>query len=184
MGAYAKAIVATKLIAKKDLNSIFHERMETEELLNMLKKWINLDLYEIIDDKDYVILKIDPTILRKNIKDFVLEQLDIIGDMKESTRKNTEILLDLIKDNKMEMEDINEYAYAHEYTAIRFFDYGCYNLRYLCPYLFIYCEGIEYLYEGKVSMEDFSDFSTYLHRLIRLYSKNPLKDAVILDFDA
>ena len=183
MGKYAKAVIATEIVVKKERRFFNHNRDTTDEVLKELEKIIDPDLYYVEENDDYVVLKLQLKVLRQNIKSFVLEQFELIGK-KTKIKESAEKILTLFEQDAFKIENLDDYIYEHEneYVGFNYFDGSGFNRRYLSD-LTLSFEGIMYLYEGKVSMEDFSDFSTYLHHLIRAYSKNPLKDTVILDFD-
>lgn len=90
MGKYAKAVIATEIVVKKERRFFNHNRDTTDEVLKELEKIINPDLYDVEENDDYVVLKLQSKVLRQNIKSFVLEQFELIGKktkIKESAEK-------------------------------------------------------------------------------------------------
>ena len=79
MGKYAKAVIATEIVVKKERRFFNHNRNTTDEVLKELEKIINPDLYDVEENDDYVVLKLQSKVLRQNIKSFVLEQFELIG---------------------------------------------------------------------------------------------------------
>ena len=72
MGKYAKAVIATEIVVKKERHLFNHNKDTTDEVLKELEKIINPDLYEVEENEDYVVLKLQSKVLRQNIKSFVL----------------------------------------------------------------------------------------------------------------
>ena len=165
MGKYAKAVIATEIVVKKERRFFNHNRDTTDEVLKELEKIIDPDLYDVEENDDYVVLKLQLKVLRQNIKSFVLEQFELIGK-KTKIKESAEKILTLFEQDAFKIENLDDYIYEHEneYVGFNYFDGSGFNRRYLSD-LTLSFEGIMYLYEGKVSMEDFSDFSTYLHQL-------------------
>lgn len=176
MGAFTKAMVAYELYVEKK-KEYGYEKFTKQEILTKLEKSLDLSLYEIREDDEVVLLKLKPDILKQNGKAFFLEQIKLYEGNSELL-KNTENFFDQMGEKTI-IEAIKEYT---PYMSIGIFDYGMWGVTYLDRELNIYWNGIFFLYEGKVIMECYVELSRYLHNLIRKTSQNPLRNAVVIDF--
>lgn len=176
MGAFTKAMVAYELYVEKK-KEYGYEEFTKQEILTKLEKSLDLSLYEIREDDEVVLLKLKPDILKQNGKAFFLEQIKLYEGNSELL-ENTENFFDQMGEKTI-IEAIKEYK---PYMSIGIFDYGMWGVTYLDRELNIYWNGIFFLYEGKVIMECYVELSRYLHNLIRKTSQNPLRNAVVIDF--
>lgn len=181
MGTYAKAMVALEIVVKKKQDRYFPIETPTDEIIEKMGEMINLELYNIYESKNEVDFILKEDIFRKNIKAFVLEQVKIF-DTDEEKSKEMEDMLNAIESNKVPIDEINDYKIQYNSLDLGIVDWGWPKYRYISG-LITQWKGFYYLYEGKAILEDDRFLSTYLHKLIRMCSDNPLKDTVVIDFD-
>lgn len=172
MGQYVYITIATRLIAKKSGNFYFGSKeYSAEEIKERLEETFCMDLYDVYENEEYVGFVLKNGILEKYLYDFLYEQsyqlfcgdqiraeLDLIKDMDE------EIILNMLRN-----EELNYFHYMN--FDVMKSDYLAYDLE-------IYSEGINYLSDGKIMMECYSELFQYINKIIRKSSHNPLKDTV------
>lgn len=183
MGTYAKVMVALEIVVKKKQDRYLPIETPTDEIVEKMGEMINLELYNIYESRNEVDFILKEDIFRKNIKAFVLEQVEIFNsDAKKVQVKDMDEMLTAIESEEVPLEKINEYRYQFNDIDLGIVDWGWPKYRYISG-LITQWKGFYYLYEGKAILEDDRFLSTYLHKLIRMCSDNPLKDTVVIDFD-
>ena len=94
MGTYAKAMVALEIVVKKKQDRYFPIETPTDEIIEKMGEMINLELYNIYESKNEVDFILKEDIFRKNIKAFVLEQVEIFNsDAKKVQVKDMDEML-------------------------------------------------------------------------------------------
>lgn len=183
MGTYTKVMVALEIVVKKKQDRYLPIETPIDEIIEKMGEMINLELYNIYETKNEVDFILKEDIFRKNIKAFVLEQVEIFNsDAKKVQVKDMEEMLTAIESNEVAIDEINDYKIPYNDLDLGIIDWGWPKYRYISG-LVTQWKGFYYLYEGKAILEDDRFLSTYLHKLIRMCSDNPLKDTVVIDFE-
>lgn len=172
MGQYVYITIATKIIARKTGKFYFGcKEYSVREIKDRLEETFCMDLYDIYENEEYVGFLLKKGILEKYLYDFLYEQSfhlfcgeQIRAELDQIKNIDEEIILDMFRN-----EELNYFHYMN--FDVMKSDYLAYDLE-------IYSEGINYLSDGKIYMECYSEFFQYINKMIRKSSSNPLKDTV------
>jgi len=168
MGTYLDIGIATKIYARKEDRWRSYSK---EEVLENLGKKIDLNIYNMTDEEDYVILDIKPEIFEKEIGNILSEQLKYCENAEEEMKK-----IDKLKGlSYNELIDI-----AEEKSMINFCLMEGADISYIADRIEVYCDFISILSEGKVFFECYYNMFNYIRNLLVATSKNPLKTAQII----
>lgn len=174
MGQYIGFGIATKITVKKANSRTWHLSTK-DELLEKLKKNIDLKIFDVTEDDDYLFLEIKHELFEKNIVQFISEQLhkideknyhDDLEELKELNGKSYEELLRKVHKGYFQFLEGNKFTNDVSYLINDGSD--------------CYADIIMYFCEGKAILECYSDLFTYIRNLIIKSSDNPLKEAAIV----
>ena len=143
-----------------------------DEILNVLGKYIDLELYEINEDEEDVKLVIKKDVFVNNLKTFLLEQRQLMPSDETETK-----LLELIdtRDYEHIMGEIHATTYFDLFETDGSIGYVLEDLD-----TRVYFKGLCYFTEGKAWLECYYELCVYLGNLIRRSTDNPLKGSVII----
>lgn len=163
--------IATRIVIEK-------EYWKTEEILESIKNEIDLSIYNVIDEENYIFLEMKKDIFEKNAVDFIKEQLSLIVD-KKGSKERIEELRNL--ENKS-YEELMEIANYKKYISFQFVE-GCRysnDISYIAKKFYAYADVVSYISDGKVFFECYSDIFYYLRKTIIANSKNPIRTAAVI----
>lgn len=181
MGAYLSCGIAKSIAIDKKQR--FCGKYEKEEILEEIKKEIDLNIYDIKETENAIYLELKPKIFEENAVAFVKEQLEKRNLNKDYVKE------DLEKIKKLEGKDYEELIEAAKEKSCRPFQLieGCIltnDISYISDSKFeIHADIIIYIMDGKAIMECYSDLFYYLRKTIMNESNNPIKSSVVLTLD-
>ena len=177
MGQYIGCGIATKLTVRKKSDRTWNE-LPREELLNILSKQLDLSIFSVAEDDEYLYLTVKEELLENNILSFINEQLlkinskyykDDLDKLKKLKGKKYQDLLEEAEDGSISSFDLMEgNKYSNNVSYLTNGDHEC------------YADTIVYFCEGKVLMECYYHLFKYMRKLIIEGSKNPIKNAVMV----
>lgn len=176
MGRYLSCGIADTIY----INSLKDDRKDEEALVRIGEN-IDLSIYDRIDKQndEYIILKLKREVFEKNIASFIEEQLEFLDDNdKASLNEVLEKIKGKSYDELMEIaKKRNLYGFSYLNGNIL-----CNAAYYLDSSMKsrIFCDMVDILSEGKIIIEYYVGFFSYLRKCIIEKSKNPLKSALIL----
>lgn len=172
MAQYVYITIATKIIVKKTGKFYFGSKEYTaQEIRERLEQTFCMDLYDIYENDEYVGFVLKSGVLDKYLYDFLYEQSFHLF-CGEQIRAELNFLKNLDEENILNMLRNEELCYFH------YMNFDVMKSDYLAYDLEIYSEGINYLSDGQIKMECYSELFQYINKMIRKSSSNPLKDTV------
>lgn len=152
------------------------KKLDKTNLIPEISKNINLDLYNVSEDDDYLHISLKEEILTTYVKDFLIEQTELLG--KEINEKDE--LFELIdsKDYEKMIKAAEDNEFYQWQSTQSFNYYLCGDLSHKVDY-----KAICFYILGKTYLECYNDFFVYITKLIKKTSDNPLKDTVIIGLD-
>lgn len=152
-----------------------------EKILERIGQNIKLNIYDIINDDDYIILNIKKAIFEKNIYELVKEQINK-QSMCEYEKLYMEYEVKKIKDKNY--EDLIALAKNHEIGIFYFKRGGEFqnDISYLDPEekCEIYCDLIELFQTGETFFECYNEIFRYFRKCIINSSDNEIKSAMVI----
>lgn len=176
MGRYLSCGVAYTIYIKN-----LGDDNKNEEVLSRIGQNIDLSLYDRSDEKNdkYIILKMKKDIFEKNIVEFIEEQSNYFDQY-----SRTKIKQDLEKIKGKEYKELMEIATKHSLQSFCFFKGNeiCNDAFYLDSDMksLIFCDIIDFYSTGKILIENYAIFFSYLRRCTIETSNNPIKTALVL----
>lgn len=175
MGKYVYVSIATRIVVSK--KDCFQHIISSLEIIERMSHYFNLDLYLESEDDNLVYFDLKEAV----IKDYLCSFL------KEHTINNIESYhvdqyldnIELLK-NKTTQEVI-QYIQNEDIDYFNFYNSHYLKKTYLDDELKIYFEGINYIFDGKIFMENCSQFFKYIHYRIRALHQNPLEGTTFID---
>ena len=171
---------ATKIYVRKDGD---YSTYNLEQIKNILSKKLNLDLYDITEDKREVYLSIKPKIFSENIISLLQNEYEILGlDINDESIKE---LFEQIKHtpydqllSEIENKEINTY----DFQFLENYNYMCNDISYIDDdrELTICADMIAFYISEKVLLEAYNNLFNYLRNKIIKTIDNPLKDDVFI----
>ena len=171
---------ATKIYVKEEDN---YSTYNLEQIKEILSKKLNLNLYDITEDKNQVCLSIKPKIFSENILSLLQNEYEILGV--DINNKYNKELFEKIKHipynqllNEIETKNLNTYDFQ--------FLEGCYHLCNDISYIAndrkitLCADMIAFYLSEKVLLEAYNDLFDYLRNKIIKTIDNPLKDDVFI----
>ncbi len=175
MGKYVYVSIATRIIVSK--KDYFHHIISTLEIIEKMGHYFHLDLYLQSEDNNFVYFDLKETV----IKDYLCSFL------KEHTIHNIELhnvdqYLDNIKllKNKTTSEVI-KYIQNEDIDYFNFYDSCHLKQTYLDNELKLYFEGINYIFDETIFIENCNQLFKYIHYRIRALQQNPLEGTTFID---
>lgn len=176
MKEYLSCGIAKRIIIRNE-----KENESNDAILGRIGKNIDLNLYDRIDNEEYIILNIKKDILQKNAYELVNEQINKIL-MDEFNKVYTQYQLkelknvkydELIRISKFRGIDAFYFKRGDEISN----DISYLDLERKCK---IYCDLIQISQTGETFFECYSGMFTYFRNCIIKSSENPLKTALVI----
>ena len=168
-------------IAKRIIIRSQNEDESKDEILVRIGRNIDLNLYDRIDNEEYIILNIKKEIFQKNVYELVNEQINKIV-MCEFDKAYTLYQLEELKNVKYD-----ELIHISKLRGIKAFyfkrgdeksnDISYLDLERKCK---IYCDLIQISQTGETFFECYQGMFTYFRNCIINSSENPLKTALVI----
>ena len=157
MGTFLCCGIAKTIIVKK-------ERYTREEILEKIKKTIDLNIYNNpLENEKYLLLEMKREFMEKYAIKFIEEQLEIAL---ENTSEEDKSLIKELKDKKY--DELMEFAEEKQYQNFQLIEGNIYSndISYIANKLIIFADIIVYMIDGKILMECYADMFRYLRNLI------------------
>ena len=172
MGQFLQMSVAHTLqVSKKE--SGWNKVYSKEEILESMKDYFDLELYDAKEHDSYIELTLKRNILEENLKDFLLEQRALF-EAEEIRNEVMEALESKNLDKIFELTAKRRYFEIQDCSGISYFGSDLRGVK-------IGYRGFLYFIEGKAYMECYYSLFSYMLNMLKLSSKNPLKGAVMPD---
>ncbi len=171
MGTFLCCGIAKTIIVKK-------ERYTREEILEKIKKTIDLNIYNNpLENEKYLLLEMKREFMEKYAIKFIEEQLEIAL---ENTSEEDKSLIKELKDKKY--DELMEFAEEKQYQNFQLIEGNIYSndISYIANKLTIFADIIVYMIDGKILMECYADMFRYLRNLILKNSNNPIKTSAVI----
>ena len=171
MGTFLLCGIAKTIIVKK-------ERYTREEILEKIKKTIDLNIYNNpLENEKYLLLEMKREFMEKYAIKFIEEQLEIAL---ENTSEEDKSLIKELKDKKY--DELMEFAEEKQYQNFQLIEGNIYSndISYIANKLTIFADIIVYMIDGKILMECYADMFRYLRNLILKNSNNPIKTSAVI----
>ena len=172
MGTFLGCGIAKTIIVKK-------ERYTREEILEKIKKTIDLNIYNNpLENEKYLLLEMKREFMEKYAIKFIEEQLEIA--VENTSEKEDKSLIKELKDKKY--DELMEIAEQKQYEKFQLIE-GCIysnDISYIANKLTIFADIIVYMIDGKILMECYADMFRYLRNLILKTSNNPIKTSAVI----
>lgn len=171
MGTFLCCGIAKTIIVKK-------ERYTREEILEKIKKTIDLNIYNNpLENEKYLLLEMKREFMEKYAIKFIEEQLEIAL---ENTSEEDKSLIKELKDKKY--DELMEFAEEKQYQNFQLIEGNIYSndISYIANKLIIFADIIVYMIDGKILMECYADMFRYLRNLILKNSNNPIKTSAVI----
>lgn len=174
MGQYLFFNIATQIvIPKKQTNDLdFQEGYSQKEIVQRISQYFDISLFNIIEDNDIISLTLKDEVTKKYLYTFLKEHLSYLH------HQNYIDEIDKIKN--MGTQEVIQYLKNEDIDYVYFNNQDYLKYTYLDDKIKIYCEGIYYLFEGKILLEYEQNLFTYFHQIIRKLHHNPLEGAVYI----
>ena len=176
MGRYLSCGIADTIY----INSV-KDNIKDEDALARIGENIDLSIYDRIDksEDDYIILKIKKKVFEENIYSFIEEQSKRLDNY---DKKFINEVLEKIKEKSY--DELMEIANKRNLYG---FSYLKGSILSNCAYYLdasmesrIFCDIVDILSEGKILIEYYAGFFSYLRKCIIEKSNNPLKSALVV----
>ncbi len=180
MGQSIDIGVATEIFVKKE--NMYHS-YTLKEIKQALSKTLNLDLYDITENKNSVCLSIKPKVFSENIISLLQKEYEVLGI--DINNKDFKELFEIIKNtpsnellNKIENKDLDSYCFQ--------FTEGCYYISNDISYIAhdiktgICADMVSFYSSEKAFLEAYNSLFDYLRTKIIETMDNPLKDDVFI----
>lgn len=171
MGTFLGCGIAKTIIVKK-------ERYTREEILEKIKKTIDLNIYNNpLENEKYLLLEMKREFIEKYAIKFIEEQLEIAV---ENTSEEHKSLIKELKDKKY--DELMQIAEEKQYQNFQLIKGNIYSndISYIANKLTIFADIIVYMIDGKILMECYADMFRYLRNLILKNSNNPIKTSAVI----
>ena len=172
MGQYLECGIAQTIIIEK------RYKEDNKTVLERIGENIDLSIYNIIEEDDYIELEMKKELFEKYAVDFIIEQSKFFRD---NERTNVESLLEL---KGLKYDKLIEIANEKSIYNFQFLDGNYINMdiSYLDPKskCRIYGDFISFIGDGKVFLECYNYIFTYLRNCIINSSNNPIRTSVIV----
>lgn len=170
MGQYLYVNIATKIVVEKTNSRGL--AFSCDDIVQRIDQNFNSQLYDIEEDDSYVYFFLKDHMTKQYLYSFLKEHLaylphkDYLHNIEKIKHKTTQEVIHYLQN-----EDI-DYIYFNDYDNLRY--------TYLDQDLKIYLEGIFYLSEGKILIEETYHLSKYFHQRLRAPHHNPLEESTYL----
>lgn len=171
MGTFLGCGIAKTIIVKK-------ERYTREEILEKIKKTIDLNIYNNpLENEKYLLLEMKREFIEKYAIKFIEEQLEIAV---KNTSEEYKSLIKELKDKKY--HELMQIAEEKQYQNFQLIEGNIYSndISYIANKLTIFADIIVYMIDGKILMECYADMFRYLRNLILKNSNNPIKTSAVI----
>lgn len=171
MGTFLGCGIAKTIIVKK-------ERYTREEILEKIKKTIDLNIYNNpLENEKYLLLEMKREFIEKYAIKFIEEQLEIAV---KNTSEEYKSLIKELKDKKY--HELIQIAQEKQYQNFQLIKGNIYSndISYIANKLTIFADIIVYMIDGKILMECYADMFRYLRNLILKNSNNPIKTSAVI----
>lgn len=172
MDGYIYIFIATRIVIQKQKKYDF-AKWSVKEIKNALGEKINISFFDVVEDQETVVFIIKESILEDYLYDYLYEQS--FGLFYGQQIRN-----DILKLKKRDGKDILRVIRDDDLDYVHYISFNQFQTSYLLKNAQIYMEGIEYLSEGKVHMENYEELMSYIYLLIQKSSSNPIKSLVCI----
>lgn len=179
MGQYLACGLAEKIYVKKMQEYFITKNYTKEEIISKFENKLNLEIYDVTEDDNYVYLTLKDDIFSNYVLSFIEEELN-----NTRTHIKTEALSNLEQFRNLSKKDFMEELLKKNNRFVHFFEGNKYtnDISYILDdtRLNIFCDLIYFADDGKTIFECYNSLFYYLRKTIIEKSNNPIKDAFVL----